>query len=117
MICIPYVQIDKSLDLYVLQDSNAFISKSAAMLGFSLPLYVLLGVELTLAGLLCLPLPISRPAVFVVKLTKDQVCLQFTMGPGMEARAISDWPPRSPMGDVKIDVKSLSCLWDCSSGL
>jgi len=43
------------------------------MLGFSLQLYVLLGVELTLAGLLCLPLPISRPAVFIVKLSKDQV--------------------------------------------
>ena len=51
------------------------------MLGFSLPLYVLLGVELTLAGLLCLPLPISRPAVFIVKLSKDQVCLQLNEKP------------------------------------
>ena len=68
------------------------------MLGFSLPLYVLLGVELTLAGLLCLPLPISRPAVFIVKLSKDQVCLQLTTNPSTEARAVSDWPPRTPRG-------------------
>ena len=47
----------------------------STMLGFSLPLYVLLGVELTLAGLLCLPLPLSRPAVFIVRLTKHQVSL------------------------------------------
>ena len=47
------------------------------MLGFSLPLYVLLGIELTLAGLLCLPLPLSRPAVFIVRLTKHQVMLWY----------------------------------------
>ena len=68
------------------------------MLGFSLPLYVLLGVELTLAGLLCLPLPISRPAVFIVKLSKDQVCLEVTMEPGTEARAVLHWPLRTARG-------------------
>ena len=81
------------------------------MLGFSLPLYVLLGVELTLAGLLCLPLPISRPAVFIVKLSKDQVCLQVTIGPGTEARAVLDWPPMTPMGCCHFGHLSLYLLF------
>ena len=81
------------------------------MLGFSLPLYVLLGVELTLAGLLCLPLPMSRPAVFIVKLSKDQVCLQVTMGPGIEARAVFDWPIRTPRGYCPFSHLSLSLLF------
>ena len=80
------------------------------MLGFSLPLYVLLGVELTLAGLLCLPLPISRPAVFIVKLTKDQVCLHFTNNPSTVARAVSDWPPRTARGYCHFSQLSLSLL-------
>ena len=45
------------------------------MLGFSLPLYFLVGAELCLAALLCVPLPMSRPAIFIVKLTKGNVRL------------------------------------------
>ena len=52
-------------------------TRHSTMLGFSLPVYVLLGVELTLAGLLCLPLPLSRPAVFIVRLSKHQVSLWY----------------------------------------
>ena len=81
------------------------------MLGFSLPLYVLLGVELTLAGLLCLPLPISRPAVFIVKLSKDQVCLEVTMEPGTEARGVLDRPLRTARGYCHFSCLSLSLLF------
>ena len=46
------------------------------MLGFSLPLYFLVGAELCLAALLCVPLPLSRPAIFIVKQTKGHVRLE-----------------------------------------
>lgn len=43
------------------------------MIGFTLPLYVLLGLELILAADLLLPLPLSRPAILVCKGTKTDV--------------------------------------------
>jgi hypothetical protein len=41
--------------------------------GFTLPLYVLLGLELAMAGVLLLPLPLSRPAILLCKATKTDV--------------------------------------------
>jgi hypothetical protein len=43
------------------------------MIGFTLPLYVLLGLELLVAANLLLPLPASRPAIALVKATKTDV--------------------------------------------
>ncbi|BDA43994.1 hypothetical protein COCOBI_05-1780 [Coccomyxa sp. Obi] len=43
------------------------------MIGFTLPLYALLGVELVVATGLMLPLPASRPAVAIVKATRSDV--------------------------------------------
>lgn len=43
------------------------------MIGFTLPLYVLLGVELVIAANLLMPLPASRPAIALIKATKSDV--------------------------------------------
>ena len=46
---------------------------ACAPTGFTLPLYVLLGLELALAAGLLLPLPLSRPAIMLIKATKTDV--------------------------------------------
>jgi hypothetical protein len=52
-----------------------YLQDTDTMLGFSLPLYFLVGAEICLAALLCIPLPLSRPAIFIVKLSKGNVRL------------------------------------------
>ena len=43
------------------------------MIGFTIPMYVLLGMNLSMSASLLLPLPISRPAVFLVKWSRTPV--------------------------------------------
>ena len=64
----------EALVAFVMTHSNC-LQDTGTMLGFSLPLYFLVGAELCLAALLCVPLPMSRPAIFIVKLTKGNVRL------------------------------------------
>ena len=54
-------------------EESAHTSIIAICTGFTLPLYVLLGIELVLAANLLLPLPISRPAIALCKATKTDV--------------------------------------------